>query len=110
MDKASLLQYLRDGNLEEGRAYLTARREELADYAAVGNALGDGALARLYAPFLSLKLAELLIFFGEYTRHLPSHALGLKARGDALVQIRLYQAALKNLDEAGGEFLRLRDE
>ncbi len=110
MDKASLLQYLRDGSLEEGRAYLTAHSEELADYTAVGNALADEALARLYAPFLSLKLAELLIFFGQYTCHLPSHARGLKARGDALVQVRLYQAALKSLDEAGEEFLRLRDE
>src|ERR1700730_6244259 len=110
MDNASLLQQLREGSLEEGRAYLMAHSEELTDYHAVGNLLADEALARLYSPFLSLKLAELLTFFGEYTHHLPSHALGLKAKGDALVQIRLYQAALESLDAAAEEFLNLNDD
>src|SRR5690242_19169466 len=110
MDNASFLQQLREGTLEEGRAYITAHIDELADYHAIGNALADEALARLYSPFLSLKLAELLTFYGEYTHHLPAHALGLKAKGDALVQIRLYQAALENLDAAGEEFLQLGDE
>lgn len=110
MDNTSFLQQLREGTLEEGRAYITAHIDELADHDAIGNALADEALARLYSPFLSLKLAELLTFYGEYTHHLPSHALGLKAKGDALVQIRLYQAALENLDAAGEEFRQLSDE
>lgn len=110
MDNASLLQYLRESSLEEGRAYLIAHSEELTDYNAVSKLLEDEALAKLYSPFLSLKLAELLTFFGEHTHHLPAHALGLKAKGDALVQIRLYQAALENLDAAAKEFLNLEDE
>ncbi|MGH2508510.1 MAG: tetratricopeptide repeat protein, partial [Ktedonobacteraceae bacterium] len=110
MDNATLLQHLREGSLEEGRAYLIALCAKLTDYDAVGNTLADEALARLYSPFLSLKLAELLTFFGEHTHHLPAHALGLKAKGDALVQIRLYQAALENLDRSGEEFLHLNDE
>lgn len=110
MDNASFLQQLREGTLEEGRAFITAHIDELADHDTTGNALADEALARLYSPFLSLKLAELLTFYGEYTHHLPAHALGLKARGDALVQIRLYQAALESLDKAGEEFLQLGDE
>src|SRR5260370_23368517 len=110
MDNASLLQQLRDGSLEDGRAYLVAHSEELTDYNAVGTALADEALARLYSPFLSLKLAELLTFFGEYTSHILSHALGLKAKGDAFLQIWLHQAALENLDAAAEEFLSLGDD
>lgn len=110
MNTAWLLQHLRESSLAEGQAYLTAHSEELTDHDALGNALADEALARLYSPFLSLKLAELLTFFGEYTQYLPAHALGLKAKGDALVQITLYRAALENLDTAGAEFLQLGDE
>lgn len=110
MDKAVFLQQLRNGSLEEGRAYLIAHSEELADHDLIGNELADEALARLYSPFLSLKLAELLTFFGEYTHHLPSHALGLKAKGDALSQARLHQAALDSLDAAARIFLCLEDE
>lgn len=110
MDNVSLLQHLREGSLEEGRAYLVTHSEELADHNAIGNTLADEALARLYSPFLSLKLAELLTFFGEHTHHQLSHALGLKAKGDALVQIRLYQSALENLDASAEEFRLLGDE
>ena len=110
MDKVSFLQQLREGTLEEGRASITARIDELADHDAIGNALANEALAKLYSPFLSLKLAELLTFYGEYTHHLPSHALGLKSKGDALVQIRLYQSALESLDAAAAEFRQLNDE
>lgn len=110
MDNAALLQYLRESSLEEGRAYLVAQSNTLTDYHAIGNAIADEALAQLYSPFLSLKLAELLTFFGEYTHYLLAHALGLKAKGDALVQMALHQAALDNLDVAGQEFLSLDDE
>lgn len=110
MDKDLLLQQLRTQSLEEGRALLNAQIPEPLDQDTFGKTLAEEALASLYSPFLSLKLAEILTFFGEVTRHTPSHALGLKARGDALTQIRLYQAALQSLDAAGKEFERLDDE
>jgi tetratricopeptide (TPR) repeat protein len=110
VDNTLFLQHLRDSSLDEGRAYIQAHIDELADHAAIGDLLADEALKQLYSPFLSLKLAELLIFFGEFAQDIYSHALGLKARGDALVQISHYQAALESLDTAGEEFLRLGDE
>src|SRR5258706_3923283 len=110
MDTTLFLQPLRDVSLDEGKAYIQEHIAGLADHATIGDILEDEALKQLYAPFVSLKLAELLIFFGEYTPHLPSHALGLKAKGDALVQIRHYQAAMECLDAAGEEFLHLGDE
>lgn len=110
MENASLLQHLRESSLEEGRAYIVTHSEEFTDYDATSNAIADEALAQLYSPFLSLKLAELLTFFGEHAHYLLAHALGLKAKGDALVQMALHQAALESLDAAGQEFLRLNDE
>jgi CHAT domain-containing protein/tetratricopeptide (TPR) repeat protein len=110
MDNALFLQQLRAQSLEEGRAAISAHLHELTDRDTFGNALAEEALACLYSPFLSLKLAEVLTFFGAASRHTLSHALGLKARGDALTQIRLYQAALESLDAAGEEFLSLGDE
>jgi tetratricopeptide (TPR) repeat protein len=110
MDNALFLQQLRTQSLEEGRALLTAHIHELVDQDTLGKMLAEEALACLYSPFLSLKLAEVLTFAGEYTHHTLSHALGLKARGDALTQIRLYQAALESLDAAGEKFLSLGDE
>jgi len=110
MDNALFVQHLRDLSLEEGRAYIQEHIVELTDHDAIGNLLADEALAKLYDPFVSLKLAELLIFFGEVTHHLSSHALGLKAKGDALVQVSHYQPALESLDAAGEEFLSLGDE
>ncbi len=104
------LQYLRDHTLEEGRAYIQEHISELSDHAAIGELLAEEALRLLYSPFVSLKLAELLIFYGECTSHLSSHALGLKAKGDALMLIGHHQAAIKSLDAAGEEFLRLGDE
>ncbi len=91
--------------------YIKAHLDELlADYGAVGELFADEALKQLYDPFLSLKLAELLISFGEITQNVYSHALGLKAKGDALVQISHYQAARECLDASGEEFLALEDE
>src|SRR5437588_182935 len=110
MDNALFLQHLRDLSLEDGRAYIQEHIAELTDHDAIGDLLADEALAKLYDPFVSLKLAELLIFFSEFTHHALSHALGLKAKGDVLVQISHYQAAMECLDVAGEEFLRLGDE
>src|SRR5712691_2173357 len=110
MDNNLLLQQLRDLNLEEGRAYIQAHASELEDHAAFGELLTDEALHVLYIPFVSLKLAELLIFFGEFVHHSSSHALGLKAKGDALMMIGHYQAALDTLDTAGEVFKLLGDE
>src|SRR6266699_579445 len=110
MDSDLFLQQLRDLSLEDGRAYIQAHAAELEDHATFGNLLADEALAQLYTPFVSLKLAELLIFFGEYVSHASSHALGLKAKGDVLMMIGHHRAAIECLDAAGEEFLRLGDE
>src|SRR5438105_6655293 len=110
MDTDLFLRNLRDLSLEEGKAYIKEHIDELSDYAAVGNLLADEALRLLYTPFVSLKIAELLIFFGEYVQHTFSHALGLKAKGDALMVVRHLQAAMEYLDAAGGEFLRMGAE
>ncbi len=110
MDNTLFLQHLRNAGLEEGRAYLQEHSAELADHDAIGALLADEALTQLYNPFVSLKLAELLIYFGEITQNVYSHALGLKAKGDVLVQIGHHQAAMECLDTAGEEFLRLEDE
>jgi tetratricopeptide (TPR) repeat protein len=110
MDIDRFLQNLHELSLEESKAYIKEHIDELSDYAAVGNLLADEALRFLYSPFLSLKLAELLIFYGNYVQHTLSHALGLKSKGDALVQIGHFQAAIESLDAAGDEFLHLGDE
>ncbi len=110
MDTDLFLQNLRDLPLEEGRVYIQDHIAELFDYTTIGEWLADEALRLLYTPFVSLKIAELLIFFGDYTHHLSSHALGLKAKGDALVQIGHFQAAMESLDIAGDEFLSLGDK
>src|SRR2546423_3034575 len=110
MDSDLFLQQLRDLRLEDGRAYIQAHAAELEEHAAFGNLLADEALRVLYTPLVSLKLAELLIFFGAYVQHVSSHALGLKAKGDALVQIGHFQAAMECLDASGKEFLSLGDE
>lgn len=110
MDSDLFLQQLRDLPLEGGRAYIREHIAELSDHKAIAKLLEDEALRVLYTPFLSLKIAELLIFYGEYIGHLSSHALGLKAKGDALLQIGHYQAAIEALDAAGEEFLSLGDD
>jgi CHAT domain-containing protein len=110
MDPDLFLQQVRDLPVEEGRAYIQEHIEELSDHKAIGESLAEEALRVLYTPFLSLKLAELLIFYGEYTGHLLSHALGLKAKGDVLERIDHHQAAMDALDTAGEEFLQFGDE
>jgi CHAT domain-containing protein len=110
IDASQLLQRLHDLDLEEGRRLIMQSAAALNDQAAFGVALADEALKELYTPFLSLKLAELLIFFGDHIQHPSSHALGLKAKGDALVQIGHFQATIECLDAAGEEFLGMGDE
>ena len=104
------IQHLHDLDLEEGKAYIQAHISELQDHLTVGELLAQEALDKIYSPLLSLKLAELLIFFGDCKKHKHSYALGLKAKGDALVQIGHYQAAMEYLDAAGEEFLRLGED
>ena len=92
-------------------SFIQEHAAELADHAAFGVLIKDEALRQQnIAPFISLKLAELLIFFGNYFHHAPSHALGHIAKGDGLRNIGYHQAALEFLDAAGMEFLQLGDE
>jgi CHAT domain-containing protein len=110
LDTDLFLQNLRDLSLEEGKAHIQEHIAELTDHVVIAKLLDDEALRLLYAPFISLKIAELLIFYGEYVEDGLSHALGLKAKGDALAQIGHYEAALESLDLGGEEFLSLGDK
>jgi len=111
MDTNQLLQQLRDLSLEEGCRLIVEYEADLSDHAEFGVLLADEALQHVFInPTVSLKLAEILTFFGDRVHHLSSHALGLKAKGDALRVIGFHQAAIDCLDTAGTEFLRLGDE
>jgi CHAT domain-containing protein len=111
MDQKLLLQQLRDLSLEEGCNFIYDHLAELGDYASFGRLLKkDAQDVEHVDPFLSLKLAELLVFFGEKTRHGESHALGLIARGNILRLLGSHQAAMEALDEAGREFREMADE
>lgn len=111
MDMNELLQRLRQGSLEEGRQLIVECAAYLSDQAASGIQLADEALEQLYVnPAVSLKLAEILTFYGEHIHHLSSNALGLKAKGDALRAMGFHQKAIDNLDESGAKFLQLGDE
>ncbi len=111
MESDVLLQNLRELSLEDGRIYIQHSIAELSDHAATGNLLADEALNQLYTnPAISLKLSEILIFYGEQVQHTLSHALGLKAKGDVLKALGLHQAAMECLDDAGKQFLNLNDE
>ena len=111
MDTNQFLQQLRDLSLEEGCRLIVEYEADLSDHAEFGVLLADEALQHVFInPTVSLKLAEILIFFGDRVHHLSSHALGLKAKGDALRVIGFHQAAIDCLDTAGTEFLQLEDE
>ncbi|HYU74410.1 MAG TPA: CHAT domain-containing tetratricopeptide repeat protein [Ktedonobacteraceae bacterium] len=106
-----LLEQLKELSLEEGRRLIVEHASALDDPVAFGVRLADEALELSYAnAATSLKLAELLIFFGEHIQHRSSYALGLKAKGDMLKVIGLHQGALECLDAAGEEFLIQGDE
>jgi CHAT domain-containing protein/tetratricopeptide (TPR) repeat protein len=111
MDNNLFLQRLRDLPLEEGKAFIQEHIGELADHASIGVLIKEESqLQEDKSPSISLKLAELLIFFGEYVHHAPSHALGLMAKGNVFGYKNFYQPALEWLDAAGDEFLLLSDE
>src|SRR5437879_8643222 len=110
MDEQQLLQPLHDLDLKEGKRYLQQCCDTVEQHELISDWLEKAALDRLYNPLISLKLAELLIFLGGYIHDRASYALGLKAKGDALVQIGHYKAAMESLDEAGTIFMQLGDE
>src|SRR5215469_9872777 len=112
MDTHLFVQQLRDLNLDEGRAYIQTHATRLGDPPTTIAALirQESLHQRNINDLASLKLAELLVFFGKYTQHAPSHALGQVAKGDALSHMGHYRAALECLDAAEEEFLRLEDE
>src|SRR5260370_37431084 len=98
MDTELFLQYLRDHTLEEGRAYIQEHIAELSDHAAIGELLAEEALRLLYSPFVSLKGAELLIFFVEYVQHTSSHVLVFKAIGAVLFHVGHLSLGIEYLD------------
>ena len=107
----TFLQHLCDLPLEEGKAYLREHYIAKSDYIRVGEQIKSEALRQWHIDTsVSLKLGELLIFFGEYKEHAPSRALGFLAKGDALKLLGHYQAAKECLDIAGEEFLLLGQE
>jgi CHAT domain-containing protein len=111
MDDKVFLQRLCDLSLAEGCAYIQAHTTEFADSAIVAVLMREESLRqRNINAFVSLKLAELLIFLGEHLQHAPSYAFGLLAKGDALSHIGHYKAALECLNDAGDAFLHLGDE
>ena len=111
MDDKVFLQRLCDLSLAEGCAYIQAHTTEFADPATVAVLMREESLRqRNINAFVSLKLAELLIFLGEHLQHAPSYAFGLLAKGDALSHIGHYKAALECLNDAGDAFLHLGDE
>ncbi len=78
MDTDLFLRNLRDLSLEEGRSYIRMHAPDLSDHASFGDLFAEEALNQLYTnPAVSLKLSELLIFFGEYFSDTSSRALGL---------------------------------
>ncbi len=98
-------------SLEEGRAYIRDHAPQITDYDAVAELIrGESLRQRYINAFISLKLAELLTYFGEYFHHEPSYALGLVAKGDALFLLGHYQMAVTCLDSAGAIFLKRGDE
>ena len=111
IDEQVFLQLLRECTLEEGRTYIQEYRSKFTDIAALGTLIKDEALRqRDIHPFTAIKLADLLLFFGEYTQHRVSHALGFIAKGDALSVLGHEEAAMDCFDAAAEEFLRLGDE
>ena len=111
MENTLLLQHLREISYEDGCVSIQNHVGTLADHGAFAELLKDEALRqRDIHPFISLKLAELLVFFGDFVHDPSLHALGLGAKGDALSAIGHEQAAMDCLDAAGQQFLDLGEE
>ncbi len=111
MDTALFLQRLRELPLEEGRVYIREHATEIDDFIATGHWIKDEALRqRTKNPLVSLKLAELLVFWGEDLQLPLIRALGLVARGDVLEYFGNYRGALEAFDDAGEIFLLHDDQ
>ncbi len=107
----TFLQHLCNLPLEEGKVYLRAQHIAASEYTQVGEQIEEESLRQWHIdPSISLKLGELLIFFGEYTEHAPSRALGFVAKGNAFRMLGHYQAAITCSDIAGDMFLQLQQE
>jgi tetratricopeptide (TPR) repeat protein len=104
MSEQHLLQTLQELSLPDGKQHLQAYYDERKQSASIVTGLEEEALDKLYAPFTSLKFAELLLFLGTHIQDRHAYALGLKARGDALVQMGHYSVAMQSLDEAADIF------
>ena len=76
----TFLQTLHDLPLEEGKAYLQASLSEGYEANTIGAWLEREALDKLYTPFVSLKIAELLIFLGEHVSNPLCMRLASKQR------------------------------
>ncbi|GHO74274.1 hypothetical protein KSD_20450 [Ktedonobacter sp. SOSP1-85] len=111
MDLEPFLQRLQALDLDAGKRFLQEHSAELGEPAIFGPRLREASLKLMYAqPALALKLADLLIFYGQHTSHTASYALGMTARGGILASQGYHQAALKRLDEGGEVFQALGDE
>src|SRR5579859_1070106 len=111
MDAHLFIQQLLELPEDAGRIYIVQHAPEITDPAPIGALLREEAYRqRDIQPLAALKLAELLIFFGQYLHHPPSHAMGLHSKGVALSAIGLEQAAMDSMDTAGAMFLQIGDE
>ena len=111
MDLEPFIQRLQALELDAGKRFLQEHSAELGEPAIFGPRLREASLKLMYAqPALALKLADLLIFYGQHTSHTASYAMGMTARGGVLANQGYHQAALKCLDEGGEVFQALGDE
>ncbi len=109
--RQTFLQHLCALPLEEGKAYLRAQGIPASDYIQVSEQIEEEALRQLHMnSSISLKLGDLLIFFGEYTECALSCALGFLAKGNAFRMLGHYQTAITCSDSAGNIFLQLQQE
>jgi CHAT domain-containing protein len=111
IDEHVFLQQLRDLSLEEGEVYIQQHWTEVGDCEVVGGLIRHEARREENKnALITLKLGELLIFFGDLVQHEQWRAQGLMAKGDALRLMGQHKAALEYLDRAGEELWRLGDE
>src|SRR5258708_8432190 len=93
MDDKVFLQRLCDLSLAEGCAYIQAHTTEFADPATVAVLIREESLRqRNINAFVSLKLAELLIYLGEHLQHAPSYAFVLLPNRDPSSHIPHYNS------------------
>ncbi len=110
IDNEVFLQHLCDLSLEEGRAYIRTHAAQVNDNDALASLIRRASLGqRNINVFLCLKLAELLIFFGEHLQYMPAYAIGLLTKGDGFSHMGHHQKAMEYLDSAAEIFLQLGD-